>query len=308
MSKQCTSHLLMIRPANFQFNVETAVSNAFQKSLEGVTEHEVREKAIEEFDAFVEKLRLNKINVTVIQDTVEPAKPDAIFPNNWITMHADGSVYLYPMNTQNRRLERRDEILEELEKKFQISHVIDISESENEDQFLEGTGSIIFDHINKIAYACISPRTDKDLFIAHAEQLGYGHIYFHSYDKDGNLVYHTNVMMTIGDGFSVICMESIKDENERELVKEKLESTGHEIIEITAEQMDLFAGNMLQVENTKGQPFLVMSETAFNSLTEMQIERIEKYTAILMASLPTIETVGGGSARCMLAEIYLKEK
>jgi hypothetical protein len=298
----------MVRPANFQYNIETAVSNAFQKSLEGISEEDIRQKAIQEFDDYVEKLRSNNIHVTVIQDTAEPAKPDAIFPNNWISMHSNGAVYLYPMNTQNRRFERRDEILEEVEKTFRINQVIDISDSENEGLFLEGTGSIIFDHVSKIGYACISPRTDKDLFIAHCEQLGYGHIYFHSVDRNGRLVYHTNVMLTIGDGFAVICLETIRDAEEKKLIADKLQSTGHEIIEITEEQMNNFAGNMLEVENTDGQPFLVMSETAFRSLGDMQIEQIEKYAQILMVSIPTIETIGGGSARCMLAEVYLEKK
>jgi hypothetical protein len=298
----------MVRPASFEFNAETAVSNAFQKNPQGWTPEDIREKAIGEFDAFVEKLRANNIRVTVVQDTVEPPKPDAIFPNNWISMQSNGTVYLYPMTTQNRRLERRDEILEELENKFKVKQVVDISDSENEGQFLEGTGSIIFDHVNKIGYACISPRTDKDLFIAHCEQMGYGHIYFHSADKNGDAIYHTNVMLTICDGFAVVCLESIHDESERQLVKDKLRSTDHEIVEITEEQMNNFAGNMLQVENDNGQPFVVMSESAFNSLTELQIEQIEKYSAILMVSIPTIETVGGGSARCMMAEVYLEEK
>jgi hypothetical protein len=298
----------MVRPASFQFNIETAISNAFQQTLEGVSEREIREKAIEEFDQYVNKLRAHHIHVIVVQDNEIPAKPDAVFPNNWISMQQNGMVYLYPMNTPNRRLERRDEVLDEIEQSFEIKQVIDISDSENYDQFLEGTGSIIFDHINKVGYACISPRTDKDLFIAHCELLGYSHIYFHSSDSDGNLVYHTNVMLTIGSGYAIICSESIREEEEQTLVMDKLQSSGHEIITISEAQMNDFAGNMLEVVNKEGQRYLVMSTTAHQSLTAEQIEKIENYAQILSVSIPTIETIGGGSARCMLAEIFLKKK
>ncbi len=308
MSNQYTSNLMMVRPASFQFNHETAVSNAFQKSLEGLTETEIKQKAIEEFDAYVETLRANNINVTVIQDTDEPAKPDAIFPNNWISMHENGTVFLYPMNTENRRLEIRPEILEELKTNFVINKVNDLTAAVNEYKFLEGTGSIIFDHLHKIAYACLSPRTDKDLFVNYCQNIQYEPVYFYSSDEQDNLLYHTNVMLTIGDTFAVICLESIKDKSEQNFVKNRLESTGHEIIDITFAQMNAFAGNMLQVQNTNGKTFLVMSATSFKSLSAEQIAQIEKHTTILSVEIPTIETIGGGSARCMLAEIYLKEK
>lgn len=298
----------MVRPAGFQFNTETAVSNAFQKALYGFSDEDIRTKALEEFDAYVNLLRTNQIHVTVIQDTAEPQKPDAIFPNNWISMHENGNVYLYPMNTPNRRLERRDEIVEALEEKFFIEHVIDISETELEGKFLEGTGSIIFDHVNKVAYACISPRTDRQLFEAHCALLEYEPVAFHSTDKNGKLVYHTNVMLTIGDQFAVICLESIRDADEQKRVQEKLLSAGHTIIAITEEQMNAFAGNMLQVENAEGKTFLIMSVSAHKSLTEQQIQQIEAFTTIVSVELPTIETIGGGSARCMLAEIFLEEK
>ncbi len=308
MSTQYTSNLMMIRPASFQFNFETAVSNAFQKSLDGLTTEEIKQKAVEEFDAYVEKLREYKVNVTVIQDTATPSKPDAIFPNNWISMHEDGSIFLYPMCTENRRLEVRPEIIEKLKDSFVINSVNDLTNSVADNKFLEGTGSIIFDHIHKIAYACLSPRTDKDLFIDYCRKIKYTPIYFFSKDEHDNLVYHTNVMLTIGDTFAVICLASIKDRSEQNLVKESLEKTGHEIIDITFEQMNAFAGNMLQVQNTDGKTYLVMSETSLDSLTSEQIKTIEKHTAILSVEIPTIETIGGGSARCMLAEIYLEEK
>lgn len=308
MPKQYTSNLMMVRPASFQFNYETAVSNAFQKSLDGLTENEIKQKAIEEFDSYVAKLRANKINVTVIQDTLEPAKPDAIFPNNWISMHENGSVFLYPMNTENRRLEIRPEIIEELKTHFVVKEITNLTTSVKDNKFLEGTGSLIFDHLNKIAYACLSPRTDKDLFEKYCTMIGYEAVSFYSADEHENLVYHTNVMLTIGDAFAVICLQSIKDKDEQLPVKEKLENSGHEIIDITFAQMNAFAGNMLQVQNTDDQTFLVMSETSFKSLTKEQISQIEKHTNILSVEIPTIETIGGGSARCMLAEIYLEEK
>jgi hypothetical protein len=308
MVKQYTSNLMMVRPSGFQFNYETAVSNAFQKSLKGLTEEEIKLKAIEEFDYYVAKLRENNINVTEIQDTPEPAKPDAIFPNNWISMHENGTVFLFPMNTENRRLEIRPEIIDILKTKFEVNKVVDLSSSVHENKFLEGTGSIIFDHINKIAYACLSPRTDKNLFERYCEMTGYEAVSFISADENCNLVYHTNVMLTIGDTFAVICLESIKDKTEQNLIKEKLEKTGHEIIDISFLQMNAFAGNMLQVQNTDGKTFLVMSKTSFKSLNEKQISQIEKHSTILSVEIPTIETIGGGSARCMLAEIFLPEK
>lgn len=308
MSKQTTSQLMMVRPASFQFNIETAVSNAFQKSLENLSAEEIKQKAVAEFDAYVEKLRQHGVDVLVIQDTTEPQKPDAIFPNNWISMQANGTVYLYPMCTPNRRLEKRLEIVEELKSIFKINEVIDLSAYENQHQFLEGTGSIIFDHVNKKAYACLSPRTEIAAFEAHCAQLNYEPISFFSEDENEHLVYHTNVMLTIGNGFAVICLASIKNEDEREKVLNSFDETNHEIIDISFEQMNAFAGNMLQVENAAGDTFLVMSKTAFNSLEQPQIQQIQKYTKILSVEIPTIETIGGGSARCMLAEIYLEKK
>lgn len=308
MSTQTTSHLMMVRPASFQFNIETAVSNAFQKSLKSLSVEEIKQKAINEFDAYVAKLRQHKIDVLVIQDSILPQKPDAIFPNNWISMQADGLVYLYPMCTPNRRLERRPEVVEKLKSVYKIKAVIDLSASENKYQFLEGTGSIIFDHLNKKAYACLSPRTNKSMFEEHCKQLGYESISFISEDENGHLVYHTNVMLTIGNGFVVICLESIKNEKEQKKVLNSFAATQHEIIYISFKQMNAFAGNMLQVENTDGKTFLILSQTALNSLDLKQIQQIQKYTEILSVEIPVIETIGGGSARCMLAEIYLEKK
>lgn len=308
MSKQCASHLMMVRPASFQFNSETAVSNTFQKKPEVLSPAQINRKALEEFDNYVARLRANQIKVLVIEDTPAPPKPDAIFPNNWISMHRSGLICLYPMCTPNRRREIRKDILKTLKQYFIVKDIKDISGYSKDNLFLEGTGSIIFDKINKVAYACLSPRTDADLFNVHCHTLGYEPVSFSSYDRNGTLVYHTNVMLTIGDGFAVICLKSIKNLSERKFVKEKLKNTGHEVIDISFEQMNAFAGNMLQVENTAGKPFLVLSETAFNSLTHQQISKIEKYTSLLPVAIPTIETIGGGSARCMIAEIFLNEK
>lgn len=305
MQNQYTRHLLMVRPAAFQFNAETALSNAFQQELKGLSEDEIKRKAIEEFDGYVATLRSQGIDVIVFQDTPEPPKPDALFPNNWISMHSSGVVYLYPMCTSNRRIERNPEVLDLLKTKFEIKEIIDFSEYELENKFLEGTGSIIFDHTNKIAYACLSPRTDKQLFEIFCRQTGYEACTFIASDENDNLVYHTNVMLTIGDTFAVVCGDCIKNEYERIDLFAKLEQTRHEIIDISFEQMNLFAGNMLQVENDNSETFLVMSQSAYDSLRKEQIISLEKHTHLLAVSIPTIETIGGGSARCMLAEIYL---
>ncbi len=308
MQKQYTRHLLMVRPAAFQFNAETALSNAFQQELKGLSEDEIKRRAIEEFDGYVTTLRSQGIDVIVFQDTPEPPKPDALFPNNWISMQSSGVVYLYPMCTPNRRIERNPEVLDLLKTKFEIKEIIDFSEYELENKFLEGTGSIIFDHTNKIAYACLSPRTDKQLFEIFCRQTGYEACTFIASDENDNLVYHTNVMLTIGDTFAVVCGDSIKNEYERTDLFAKLEQTVHEVIDISFEQMNKFAGNMLQVENDKSSTFLVMSQSAYDSLSKEQIISLEKHTRLLVVSIPTIETIGGGSARCMLAEIYLPQK
>lgn len=308
MQNQVTNTVMMVRPASFQYNSETAVSNAFQKKIENLTEEEILSMAINEFDAFVNKLLENKIEVLVIQDTKNPQKPDAIFPNNWISMGNDGNIFLFPMCTPNRRLERSTSILDKLNEKYKIKEIIDLSDSEHNNLFLEGTGSIIFDHLNKMAFACISPRTDINLFKTHCTQIGYEPVYFYSKDKNGFLVYHTNVMLTIGNDFAVICAETIKDLKERKNVINKLENGGKLIIEITENQMNHFAGNMLQLKNKEGKYFLVMSNSAYQSLDKGQIEKIEQMTDILTVDIPTIETIGGGSARCMMAEIFLESK
>ena len=300
---QSTNSVFMIRPAGFMFNRETAVSNSFQKETQENFEA-IQRKVLIEFDAAVEKIRTAGVKVYVFDDTLEPQKPDAIFPNNWITLHSDGRVILYPMHAINRRYERRADLVEKLKLDFSIKEIIDLSYCESSNRFLEGTGSVIFDHQNRIAYACLSPRTDKNLFIQVCQLLNYKPIYFSSYDQGGKLIYHTNVMMCIGSRFAIICLESIIDKNERLLVQSALENSQHNVIDITLNQVNNFAGNMLQVLNDKGIELLILSQSAFNCLHPSQINQLEKYVQLVVINIPTIEKLGGGSTRCMIAEIF----
>lgn len=303
---QTTQYILLVRPSGFAFNLETASSNAFQNHVS--SRNNIQLEAINEFNAMVNMLNANGISVFVFDDTLLPAKPDAVFPNNWITFHPDGTVVLYPMFAPNRRLERRLDIIDSLRKHFNINAIVDLSIYEKENRFLEGTGSIVFDHINKIAYASISCRTDKDLFIMLCKQLNYEPLAFHAYDKNGNEIYHTNVVMCVGERFAVVCLDTIPDLEERNKIINAFSATGHDLIDISFEQMNHFAGNMLQVKSDAGRDILVLSETASNSLTETQKSRLLKYVSILPCSIHTIETIGGGSARCMMAEIFLPPK
>lgn len=305
---QTTDTVLMIEPAAFGFNAETAQNNYFQINSENA---ETQTKALQEFNNFVEKLRSKGINVITVIDTLEPHTPDSIFPNNWISMHSDGTVVLYPMCAVNRRWERRNDILEMLQKDFKVNEIVDLSASENEGKFLEGTGSMIFDHDNKLAYGSVSLRLDEKLFREFCEKFGFEPVVFHSYQTANNErlpIYHTNVMMCVADQFVVICLDCIDDETERVKVVNAIVNSGKEIIEISESQMQQFAGNMLQVENSEGKKFLVMSQSAYQSLTPEQISNIEKYSEIIYSDLETIETNGGGSARCMLAEVFLEKK
>ncbi len=302
--KQYTNTILMIEPVNFQYNSQTAVNNYFQEQTQNP-----QERALQEFKGMVEKLRQFGVNVLVEKDTEEPFTPDSIFPNNWISFHANGTVVLYPMYAANRRAERREDILDFVENKgFDIQVVEDYSSNEEAGIYLEGTGSIILDRENKIAYASISERTNEELFLKYCEDMEFAPCVFHSYQTVGDkrqLIYHTNVMMCVADQYVIICMESIDDADENKLVRDTLLNFNKEIIEISEEQMHHFAGNMLQVEGAEEQPYLVMSESAYHSLNSNQIERIEKYNPIIQVSIPTIETNGGGSARCMMAEVFL---
>ena len=305
---QTTDTVLMIEPAAFGFNAETAQNNYFQINSENA---ETQTKALQEFNNFVEKLRSKGINVITVKDTLEPHTPDSIFPNNWISMHSDGTVVLYPMCAVNRRWERRNDILEILKRNFSVKEIIDLSAPENDGKFLEGTGSMIFDHDNKLAYGSVSLRLDEKLFREFCEKFGFEPVVFHSYQTANNErlpIYHTNVMMCVADQFVVICLDCIDDETERVKVVNAIVNSGKEIIEISESQMQQFAGNMLQVQNSEGKKFLVMSQSAYQSLNQEQISNIEKYSEIIYSDLETIETNGGGSARCMLAEVFLEKK
>lgn len=302
--RQASSQIMLVRPASFGFNMETSASNAFQNQIAESSEV-ITEKVLNEFDRFASILRSKGIKVYVMQDQKDPIKPDAIFPNNWISMHEDGRVLLYPMCAPNRRLERTDAIVNEIKEKFQVKEIIDFSSFESENRFLEGTGSIIFDHHSKIGYACLSPRTDRELLEIVCERIGYKAISFDSVDENGKSVYHTNVMMCIGEGYAVICLETIRENDQKKKVIDSLEQSGHEIVDISIAQMRQFAGNMLALQNEEGQHFLGMSLSAFESLNPQQKSKLEKYTELLPLPIPTIETIGGGSARCMMAEIFL---
>ena len=300
---QSTSYILMIRPVNFGFNEETAGSNAFQNRHSD--KNGVQAKALAEFDGMVSMLRENGVDVTVIDDTPQPYTPDSIFPNNWVSFHDDGSIFLYPMQAENRRLERREDIISQLEDRFVVKHIIDLSRFENEGGFLEGTGSMVLDRGNKIAYACISPRTDKKVLDLFCGQAGYKAVCFDAVDERGRAIYHTNVLMCAGSGFAVICMECIQNPHEKIVVKESLASTQKEIIEISFDQMNHFAGNMLEVKNKIGENLIMMSKTAYEALLDQQKTILTKYGKLIYADILTIETNGGGSARCMMAEVHL---
>ena len=300
---QTTSTILMIRPVNFGFNEQTAGSNAFQNR--NAEQQLVQDKALQEFDAMVAKLRDNGVEVIVIQDTLEPHTPDSIFPNNWVSFHQDGKVFLYPMMAENRRLERREDIIIGLENEFKIKHVIDLSRFESENKFLEGTGSMVLDREHKLAYACLSPRTDKDVLDLFCLESGYKPVLFHAVDQGGMDIYHTNVLMCVGSNFVVICLESIKDTAEKLTVIETIAASQKQLIDIPFEQMNHFAGNMLEVENLQGEKLIVMSKSAWDSLNEQQKDKLSSFCKPVYSDISTIESNGGGSARCMMAEVHL---
>ncbi len=299
---QTTAHLLMIRPVNFGFNQETSVNNAFQL---GTGDEDVQTKALKEFEGFVQLLLDNDINVTVVNDTPEPCTPDSIFPNNWISFHEGGTICLYPMFALNRRQERKPRLIETLKTAFNTSTVVDFTHHENNNRFLEGTGSMVLDRQFKIAYASLSPRTDIEVLDEFCRSMKFLPVAFEAFDENGKAIYHTNVMMCVADRYVVICLESITDPQQRENVISAIKMTAKEIIPITIKQMNRFAGNMLQVQNRKGRKFLIMSSQAYQSLSAQQIQELKKYNNILHSPLNTIEANGGGSARCMIAEVFL---
>ena len=307
--KQTTNSILMIRPVAFRMNEQTAVNNYYQKVLDGLLPATVNAKAQQEFDAFVEKLIAVGVDVTVVDDTLSPDTPDSIFPNNWISFHENGDVALYPMFAENRREERREDLLDILEDKgFVIENIVDYTSAEEDGFFLEGTGSLLLDRVNSKAYCALSPRADEELFIEFCEDFDYAPVIFEAFqtvDSERKLIYHTNVMMCLGETFAVICSDCIDDKKERKMVLDNLKENGKEIILITEAQMNNFAGNMLEVRGANDKRYLVMSAAAHQSLSPKQIEQLEQHAEILSSSLDTIEACGGGSARCMMAEIFL---
>jgi len=304
--KQLASNLLMIRPCNFFSNPQTAESNKFQ-GRSNLSDNELQEAAVNEFDMLVSKLRDADMNVCVFEDTPDPVTPDSVFPNNWISFHNDGTVVLYPMEAENRRLERRIDIIEILKEEhgFYVKKIIDMSYLEDKQEYLEGTGSMILDHVNKIAYACLSSRTHKNALLDFSKKMGFSPIPFCAKDALGSDVYHTNVIMSLGEKLAVLCEDAIPVDSEKKQVKESLQSTGHEIINISLDQMTSFAGNVLEVISNSDEHLMLMSERAEKSLTKKQKSTIGKYCRIVSSPIHNIEDSAGGSVRCMVAEIAL---
>lgn len=304
--RQITDHIIMVRPRHFGFNAETAGNNTFQSDDKSLTAKEISDKAVKEFDAFVHLLEANGVHVDVIEDTEAPLKPDAVFPNNWFSTHEDGTVITYPMHSVTRRAERREDILTELARHYGVSKRYAFEVFEEQEQFLEGTGSLVLDRVHRIAYACISPRTDVNLLDKFCVLRDYTPCAFHAIYR-GKAVYHTNVVMALGTTYVVICMECIPDEQERARLSDSFRKTAKEIIEISSAQMASFAGNMIQLQSRFGEPICIMSEQAYRSLTKEQIASLERHNRILYSPVFTIEKYGGGSARCMIAENFLSK-
>lgn len=302
MTHQNTSQLLMIRPVNFGYNEQTAVNNAFQEP--GGDEH-TQEKALAEFDALAAALLEQRIQVQIVQDTPYPETPDSIFPNNWISTHSNGTAVLFPMFAPNRRLERKAGVMEQIRRIFRIKKILDLTPHEKKGEFLEGTGSMVLDRKNHFAYACLSERTSPAILNEFCRKIGYTPVSFHATDAEGKPIYHTNVMMCVADRYVVICLDSIRDPQEREYVIGEIKKSDKVVVEIGMDQMANFAGNMLQVENILREKYLVMSSRAFASLTPQQVTLLRSFNEIIHVPLDTIEKYGGGSARCMLAEIFL---
>jgi hypothetical protein len=299
----------MVRPANFACNPQTAASNAFQQPLKPLVGHDLQAAALREFDALANALQRAGVEVLIAPDSDAPAKPDAIFPNNWVSFHRDGTVALYPMMAPNRRWERREEILQLVVRQggFRVSRTVDLTHRETEAKFLEGTGSVVLDRTNRVAYACSSPRTDLDVRGEFAQLLDYDLMTFDAADSGGRAIYHTNVMLAIGAGFAVICGDSIANAEHRAAVFSKLRVTGHEVLDITQEQMSRYAGNMLELAPL-GHKLIALSTTALDSLNRAQRGILESYAALVPVPIPTIEHIGGGGVRCMLAEIHLPKR
>ncbi len=297
------SSVIMIRPTAFGYNSETALSNSFQHSPM-LTSTQVQLAALKEFEKLHEELVKNGIEVILFNDTLTPVKPDAVFPNNWFSTHIDGTIFLYPMLSIARRKERREDVIERLRENFSVKKIVDLSKLETEGKFLEGTGSMVFDHKSKIIYAGLSPRTNQDVLKVVADELKYELTIFRATDKNGKDIYHTNVAMSVSDDLALICLDCINEN--RILVKQKLLDTGKVVVEISVEQMENFCGNMLMLKNKEGKNLMVMSERASNALREEQILAINRFAQVVCSPIPTIENIGGGSVRCMLVENFLE--
>ena len=310
MLKQTTSSVLMIRPVAFTYNKETASSNAFQYHASNFTEKEIQQKALNEFENFADNLTAAGVEVIAVDDTSKPHTPDSIAPNNWITMHHDGIVVLYPMQAENRRLERRKDIIDLLQKKykFSVTDIIDLSHHEKKGKFLEGTGSVVFDHPNKTAYANISPRTSEIVLKELCKKLDYDYHTFHASDEKGVPIYHTNVMLSLGEKIAIICLESIKETAQRNELEKRLKASGREIINLNFKQIAFFAANILQLHNQKKEAVFAMSHQGYCGFTQEQAGIFSKYGKVVYSPMPAFERIGGGSARCMLAEIFLPKK
>lgn len=296
----------MIRPARFESNPQTAASNRFQGKTDASPD-EQQESALVQFDDLVSDLGANGIEAIVVEDTSEPHTPDSIFPNNWVSFHADGRVVLYPMEADNRRTERRMDIVENLDTTygFQVSEVVDLSHHEQAGHFLEGTGSMVLDRVNRIAYACLSSRTQLDVLGDFAQRLEYDVVAFDAVDRDGVPIYHTNVLMNVGEKLAVICDRAIARDDQRAAVLRRLQETGHDVVSLNYDQLDAFAGNMLELRNKNGDRLLAMSQRAYDSLDKKQQRKLRDNGSIITTVIDDIEYSAGGSVRCMLAEVHL---
>ena len=303
---QAPSAVLMVRPSSFGSNPQTSATNPFQ-SEQTESQHEVNGRAQVEFNRMVDTLIANDVDVIVVDDQDEPRKPDAVFPNNWISFHEDGTVFLFPMMAENRRLERTIPVIDTLKPKFQISAVVDLSSFEKHDQFLEGTGSVVFDYPNRIAYACRSARTHEVVLNDLCRKINFRPILFDAVDENDQPIYHTNVMMCVGTKFAVICLDAIKNEEDQEVLLQSFFETQHQVVAISHKQLRLFAGNMMEVLTKAGEPVVLLSDEAFQSLLPGQIDAISKHAEPIPLSIPTIEHYGGGSVRCMVAGIFNKK-
>lgn len=302
MKTQCANSVLMVRPSAFGHNPQTAVNNAFQQK--GGDEAAIRRAALQEFNALARLLKENGVEVLVVEDTAQPQKPDAVFPNNWISFHSNGTVVLYPMFAPNRRLERDPRIMERVRERYRVKSILNLTEHEQEGRFLEGTGSLVLDRKDHLAYACLSERTDAALVDRFSRKMGYRAVPFHASDSEGRPIYHTNVMMSVGANFAVVCLSCVRDEQERKALRDRLVRHGREVIEIDEAQMAAFAGNILQLRSGDDRSLIVMSSRAYASFRPEQLARLEAHGTILHTPLATIEDHGGGSARCMIAEIF----